>query len=118
MTPPTTPPLACLGPINTRVDGAQGLKLHDSLALTPQGVALGLVDIQVWARDPQQSGQAQQRKQRPIEAKQSHRWLKRFQRTAEVAAVCPNTRLDPETFVQCGGWTAALRERGDIVSIC
>jgi hypothetical protein len=38
-----------LGPINTRADGAQGLKLHDTLALTPEGVALGLIDIQVWA---------------------------------------------------------------------
>lgn len=82
-----------LGPINTYVDGAQGLKLHDSLALTPEGVPLGLVDLQVWARDPKQRGQAQQRKQRSIEEKESHRWLKSFQRTTEVAALCPNTRL-------------------------
>jgi hypothetical protein len=27
-----------LGPINTHADGAQGLKLHDTLALTPEGV--------------------------------------------------------------------------------
>jgi len=50
-----------LGPINTRADGAQGLKLHDSLALTPEGVPLGLIDIQVWARDPRAAGQARQR---------------------------------------------------------
>jgi hypothetical protein len=82
-----------LGPINTRADGAQGLKLHDSLALTPEGVPLGLIDIQVWARDPQQMGQAQRRKRRSIEEKESHRWLVSFARTAEVQALCPATRL-------------------------
>jgi hypothetical protein len=82
-----------LGPINTRRDGAQGLKLHDSLALTPEGVPLGLVDIQVWARDAHDGATAAARKARPLEEKESHRWLKSFQRTAEVQALCPQTRL-------------------------
>jgi hypothetical protein len=38
---PATHPL---GPINTRADRAQGRKLHDTLALTPQGLPLGLID--------------------------------------------------------------------------
>ncbi len=82
-----------LGPINTRADAAQGLKLHESLALTPEGVALGLIDVQVWARDPQQIGQAKQRKKRPIEEKESQRWLTSLQRTAELQRLCPHTRL-------------------------
>ena len=45
-----------LGPINKRVDGAQGILLHDTMAYTTEGTALGLVDIQVWARDPKQFG--------------------------------------------------------------
>lgn len=87
------PATRALGPINTRADGAQGLKLHDSLALTPEGVPLGLVDIQVWARDPQQMGQAKQRKKRPIEEKESQRWLTSLQRTAAMQRLCPATRL-------------------------
>jgi hypothetical protein len=79
-----------LGPINTRADGAQGLKLHDTLALTPEGVPLGLIDIQLWARDAQQ---AAPRKQRPIEDKESQRWLESFRRTAAVQRLCPETRL-------------------------
>jgi hypothetical protein len=71
-----------LGPINTRSDGAQGLKLHDTLALTPEGVPLGLIDIQLWAR-----------KARAIEDKESHRWLQSFRRTAEVQRLCPDTQL-------------------------
>jgi hypothetical protein len=82
-----------LGPINTRADGAQGLKLHDSLALTPQGVPLGLIDIQVWARDAREIGKARGRKERSIEEKESHRWLKSLRRTAEVQRLCPTTRL-------------------------
>ncbi len=82
-----------VGPINTRADGAQGLKLHDTLALTPEGVPLGLIDIQVWARDAQQIDQAAQRKQRPIADKESQRWLDSFRRTAAFQRLCPDTRL-------------------------
>lgn len=82
-----------LGPINTRADGAQGLKLHDTLALTPQGVPLGLIAIEVWARDAREAGKAKQRKQRPIEDKESQRWLESYRRTAEVQRLCPDTRL-------------------------
>jgi hypothetical protein len=82
-----------LGPINTRADGAQGLKLHDTLVLTPQGVPLGLIDIEVWARDAREAGRAKQRKQRPIEDKESQRWLESYRRTAEVQRLCPDTRL-------------------------
>jgi len=82
-----------VGPINTHADGAQGLKLHDTLALTPEGVPLGLIDIQVWARDAQQTDQAAQRKRRPIEDKESQRWLDSFRRTAAFQRLCPDTRL-------------------------
>ena len=82
-----------LGPINTRADGAQGLKLHDTLAFTPQGVPLGLVDIQVWARDPATLGQAQRRQERPLEEKESRRWLTSYRRTAALQPHCPDTQL-------------------------
>ena len=54
---------------------------------------LGLIDIQVWARDAREAGKAQQRKQRPIEDKESQRWLASYWRTAEVQRLCPHTRL-------------------------
>jgi hypothetical protein len=82
-----------LGPINTRADGAQGLKLHDTLALTPQGLPLGLIDIALWARDARELGKAKQRKQRAIEDKESQRWLDSYRRTAELQRLCPGTRL-------------------------
>jgi transposase-like protein/transposase Tn5 family protein/DDE family transposase len=68
-----------LGPINKRVDGAQGILMHATMAYTTQGTAMGLVDVQVWARDPQQFGKSTQRYERPIEQKESYKWLKSFQ---------------------------------------
>ena len=81
-----------LGPINT-VNGPVGLKLHDSLALTPEGIPLGLVDIRVWARDARETGKARRRKERPIEDKESARWLHGLRRLAELQRLCPQTRL-------------------------
>ena len=82
-----------LGPINTRTDGAQGLKLHDTLALTPEGVPLGILHIKCWARDPEAPGRAKQRKSLPIEEKESYRWLQSYHRVREIQALCPDTRL-------------------------
>jgi len=73
-----------LGPINTRVDGAQGILLHDTMAYSTEGTALGLVDIQVWARDPSQFGKSATRYQRPIEQKESFKWLKSFRAAARL----------------------------------
>ena len=76
--------MAGLGPINNHVDGAQGILLHDTMAYTTQGTAMGLVDIQVWARDPQQFGKRATRAKRPIEQKESSKWLKSFQGAARL----------------------------------
>jgi hypothetical protein len=73
-----------LGPINTRVDGAQGILLHDTMAYTTEGTAMGLVDIQVWARDPREFGKRATRYQRPIEQKESFKWLKSFRAAARL----------------------------------
>src|SRR6266508_4645891 len=73
-----------LGPINKHVDGAQGILMHDTMAYTTEGTAMGLIDIQVWARDPKQFGQRVTRYQRPIEQKESHKWLKSFAGAARL----------------------------------
>ena len=81
-----------LGAINTRADGAQGLKLHDTLAFTPDGVPLGVLHIECWAREPTELS-AKQRKALPIEQKESDRWLKSYRRVSEIQSLCPDTRL-------------------------
>ncbi|MGH9555831.1 MAG: IS4 family transposase [Terriglobales bacterium] len=73
-----------LGPIGTRVDGAQGILLHDTMAYTTEGTAVGLVDVQVWARDPQEFGKRATRHKRPIEQKESMKWLTSFRAAARL----------------------------------
>lgn len=63
-----------MGPIGPGPE--QGYLLHSALALTTDGVPLGLVGQIAWARDPETRGKSAARKQWPIEEKESHCWLK------------------------------------------
>jgi hypothetical protein len=82
-----------LGPIGYRRDRGLGLMLHETLAFSAQGTPLGLVDVQCWARDGQQFGKKKTRHQRPIQEKESYKWLKSFKKLAEVQARCPESQL-------------------------
>ena len=68
-----------MGPIGTQANGPQGFFLHTTLALTPQRVPLGVMQAQVWARDPEPTGKSEGRRQRPIEEKESYKWMESFQ---------------------------------------
>src|SRR5215211_2521693 len=65
------PATSGLGPIG---GGQRGLVMHSNLAFTPQGLPLGLLDQQIWAR-PEPEHAAKRTKQRPIADKESHKWL-------------------------------------------
>lgn len=80
-----------LGPINNKGDGQVGLVLHDTLAFTPEGTPLGILDAQFWAR--QETGKSRQRKSLPIEQKESMKWLRSFRAVEEVQRLCPDTML-------------------------
>jgi len=54
----------------------KGLIVHSSIAVTPDGVALGLLDQFVWTRDLEERGKRTTKRQRPIEEKESYKWLK------------------------------------------
>ena len=82
-----------LGPIGTTLTGPQGLELHSTLAFNVQGTPLGFIDVQCWARKPEEFGKKAQRHNLPIEAKESHKWLKSFEATAAAQALCPRTTL-------------------------
>jgi hypothetical protein len=82
-----------LGPIGTKKDGAVGLLLHDTMAFTPDGVPLGLLDLQCWARDGEEFGKRARRHELPIEQKESNKWLHSYQTVAEVQKKCPQTML-------------------------
>jgi len=79
-----------LGPLQSIDDLTVGLKLHETIAFTPEGVPLGLLSAKCWARD----GSSQDKDpHRPIEEKESVRWLESYRRVAEVQKLCPDTML-------------------------
>lgn len=82
-----------LGPTGILSDDSIGLLLHDTLAFTPSGTPLGVLDAQCWARDPEDRGKRHRRKEMPIEEKESFKWLKSYQRVAEIQKLCPQTTL-------------------------
>jgi len=71
-----------LGPLKNTNSKAQGLWMHCTLLFTTQGTALGLIDVQVWAR--QGVGKAAHRHALPIEQKESGKWLKSFAAAARL----------------------------------
>ncbi len=81
-----------LGPINTIQDTSIGLLLHDTMAFTPEGTPLGLLDVQCWARDEAEAGSRHERHSKPIEEKESIKWLKSYRAVCEVQARCPHTQ--------------------------
>jgi hypothetical protein len=83
-----------LGLIGTNQTGAEslGLKLHSSLALTTDGMPLGVLRSVCYS--PERKGKAgKQSVGRPIEDKKSFRWLEGYRDCVEVAKKTPKTRL-------------------------
>jgi hypothetical protein len=82
-----------LGRLGNRDDQALGLWLHTTLAVDETGTALGLMQAQMWARDPAKAGVAARRQQRPLAEKESQRWLDSFQESLRVAGLLPDSRV-------------------------
>ena len=65
-----------------------GLLMHASLAITPEGLQLGLMAAKFWSRDKFKGTTALKRKinptRVPIEQKESMRWLDNMRRSAEL----------------------------------
>jgi hypothetical protein len=68
----------------------QGFYLHPSIAVTPDRVCLGIVDIQMWVREELGS---RKQKNKPIEEKESYCWLKGYEAANKIALVAPETTI-------------------------
>lgn len=55
---------------------SQGFLVHSTLVVTPEGLPLGLLAQESWAREAESLGLSEQRRERPIEEKESNKWLK------------------------------------------
>ena len=77
----TQPGIAGLGRLS--YEAQQGMYVHPTLVVTPQGVALGVVDAWMWARAPKGAATV----------KESVRWLEGYGIVADLAETLPATRL-------------------------
>lgn len=83
-----------LGPIGNNRDTTIGFFAHASLCVREDGEALGLLDLQTWARDPEKfHPQAKgARNRRPVEENESIKWLRSLEATVAAAARMPGKR--------------------------
>lgn len=98
-----------LGPIDNSSDRGLGLLLHDTLAFNPDGIPLGLLDVQCWARDRANFGKSNRRQKLPIEQKESHKWLVSFRKVVEA-----QRRYPQNTFISMGDREADIYELFDL----
>lgn len=84
----------------------QGFFAHNHLIVTPDHLPLGLWDTKIYARDKNEHGKSEKRKQKPIEEKESYRWLEGYCNACTLAELVPGTKI-----ISC------LDREGDIFEI-
>ena len=80
-----------LGPLNS--EERRGLYMHTLYAGSEDGLPLGLLDVKMIVRDEETFRSAARRKQRPIEEKESQRWLDGYLKTLELARRLPSCEV-------------------------
>ena len=69
----THPGTKGLGP--TGKEGLKGILMHTALAVSTSGTPLGILAQSIWTRNPNEPPSRNHRKKRPIEEKESYKWL-------------------------------------------
>ena len=69
----------------------KGILLHPVLAVTPERICLGVLSNKMWVRES--IGGKGPNRTRPIEEKESNRWLKGFELAEEIAKEAPDTLI-------------------------
>jgi len=81
-----------LGRVNKSTDSTRGIILHSTMAMTPDKVPLGLLDQQVWIR-PLETEDKRHRRKKPIEEKESFKWLKSLDACIRAGNCSPLTHI-------------------------
>ena len=71
----------------------RGFLMHSLLAVTPEGLPLGVLGMKTWARPVEAFGKKHQRKARPITEKESIKWIEGIEHLGALKARCAETRL-------------------------
>jgi hypothetical protein len=85
------PATSGLGPLAT--EHQQGLVVHSTLLITPERIPIGVLQQQVWSREAETYAKKADQHHRPIEQKESQKWLKSVEALNQIQAVCPDTHF-------------------------
>lgn len=90
----TRPHCEGLGPIGKNQTGAvsQGLKMHSRIATSIRGLPLGVLGTQIYAATPKSKGTGKP-DMRPIEEKESHRWLQTYEDACDISRQLPDVHI-------------------------
>lgn len=82
-----------LGPLNYKL--TRGIHIHPMLAVTPEGLCLGVLDFWRWVRDASDHGgkDRQNRLSRPLEKKESLRWVEGYKKVCALQEEVRETRM-------------------------
>lgn len=86
----TTQPKKGMGTVKIKV--REEYLLHLTVAFTPERMNLGALGLKVWQRPEQPV--AREGHHKPLEAKESSRWLEGYQLACEVQQSCPDTLVE------------------------
>ena len=70
-----------------------GFYEHLQLAVTPEGLPLGVVGTESFDREPESLGKAHDRRTLAIEDKESNRWLEGYRNACAIQGLCPDTQV-------------------------
>jgi hypothetical protein len=71
----------------------RGFIMHSLLAVTPEGLPLGVLGMKTWVRPKEKFGKKLHPRTRPIEEKESIKWIEGIEHLAALKARCTKTRL-------------------------
>jgi hypothetical protein len=83
----------------------RGFFAHNELVLSPERLPLGLWETAIAARLDEEYGKASQRKEKPIEQKETDRWLEGYRHGCDLAQLVPGTEV-----IVCGDREADIYE--------
>jgi len=70
-----------------------GIYDHTQLAITPDRLCLGIISVEEFDRTAQSLGKTEQRRNLPIEQKESFRWLTGYRFASQLAAESPTKQI-------------------------
>jgi len=71
----------------------RGYMMHSMLAVSPEGIPLGVLGMKTWVRNDDELGKKATRKARPIHQKESYKWLEGIAHLDTLSQLCPQTQV-------------------------